>query len=285
MAEQESPVWFITGCSSGFGRELAKAVLGRGWRVVATARDPGKIADLAAGQPDRAVALALDVTRPEEIEAAVGEAMARFGRIDALVNNAGYGYASTIEEGEDASIRALFDTNVFGLAAMIRKVLPILRRQGSGTIINLSSQAGLSGYPGTGYYAASKFAVEGLSDALGKEVEPLGIRVLLVEPGPFRTSFTGSIAGAANVNPDYEQTAGARIRRLREGLNRPGDPARAAEAIIMAATAEVPPKRLLLGANALRDARAKIALMARDFDAWEQVTLDADYPEFRAAAQ
>ncbi|QJP15054.1 SDR family NAD(P)-dependent oxidoreductase [Starkeya sp. ORNL1] len=285
MAEQQSPVWFITGCSSGFGRELVKGVLDKGWRVVATARDSCKIADLVAGSSDRAVALPLDVTKPEQIEAAVAEAKRRFGRIDVLVNNAGYGYASTIEEGEDAQVRAMFDTNVFGLAAVVRKVLPILRAQGSGTIVNLSSQAGLFGNPGTGYYAASKFAVEGLSDALAKELEPLGIHVLLVEPGPFRTSFTGSTVRADNLIADYEQTAGARIKRLRETANRPGDPVRAAAAIITAVTAEAPPLRLLLGANALRDARAKINLMARDFDAWEQVTLEADYPEFRAPAK
>ena len=285
MSEHTTPVWFITGCSSGFGRELVKAVIAHGWRVVATARNPARIADLVEGHEDRALALALDVTKPAEIDTAVAEAVKRFGRIDVLVNNAGYGYACSVEEGDEAAIRAMFDTNVFGLAAITRKVLPILRAQGSGAIVNLSSQAGLAGNAGTGYYAASKFAVEGLSDALAKEVEPFGIKVLLVEPGPFQTEFTHSLASTASTLPAYAETVAVRIDKLRNSSNRPGDPVRAAEAIIMAVTATETPHRLVLGANALREARAKLETMKRDFDTWEQVTLDADYPEARAAAR
>jgi len=285
MSEHTTPVWFITGCSSGFGRELVKAVIAHGWRVVATARNPATIADLVAGHEDRALALTLDVTKPAEIETAVAEALKRFGRIDVLVNNAGYGYACSVEEGDEAAIRAMFDTNVFGLAAITRKVLPILRAQGSGAIVNLSSQAGLAGNAGTGYYAASKFAVEGLSDALAKEVEPFGVKVLLVEPGPFQTEFTHSLASTASTLPAYADTVAIRIDRLRNSSNRPGDPARAAEAIITAVTATETPHRLVLGANALREARAKLETMKRDFDSWEQVTLDADYPESRAASR
>jgi len=285
MSEHTTPVWFITGCSSGFGRELVKAVIAHGWRVVATARNPATIADLVAGYEDRALALALDVTKPAEIDTAVAEAVKRFGRIDVLVNNAGYGYACSVEEGDEAAIRAMFDTNVFGLAAITRKVLPILRAQGSGAIVNLSSQAGLAGNAGTGYYAASKFAVEGLSDALAKEVEPFGIKVLLVEPGPFQTEFTHSLASTASTLPAYADTVAVRIDRLRNSSNRPGDPVRAAEAIITAVTAAETPHRLVLGANALREARAKLETMKRDFDSWEQVTLDADYPESRTASR
>jgi len=285
MSEHTTPVWFITGCSSGFGRELVKAVIAHGWRVVATARNPARIADLVEGHEDRALALALDVTKPAEIDTAVAEAMKRFGRIDVLVNNAGYGYACSVEEGDEAAIRAMFDTNVFGLAAITRKVLPILRAQGIGAIVNLSSQAGLAGNAGTGYYAASKFAVEGLSDALAKEVEPFGIKVLLVEPGPFQTEFTHSLASTASTLPAYADTVAVRIDRLRNSSNRPGDPVRAAEAIITAVTAAETPHRLVLGANALREARAKLETMKRDFDSWEQVTLDADYPESRTASR
>ncbi|MCS0500835.1 oxidoreductase [Ancylobacter mangrovi] len=285
MTENTAPVWFITGCSKGFGRELVKRVLARGWRVVATARNPAAIADLVAGHEDRALALALDVTRPEQIEASVAATMKRFGRIDVLVNNAGYGYAASVEEGDEAAIRTMFDTNLFGLAAVTRKVLPILRAQGGGAIVNLSSLAGLSGNAGTGYYAASKFAVEGLSDALAKEVEQFGIKVLLVEPGPFETEFTRSLASTASTLPAYAGSVATRIDQLLTSTNRPGDPVRAAEAIITALTAAQTPHRLVLGAKALNDVRAKLDSMRRDFDTWEKVTLEADYPEARAPAR
>src|ERR1700744_1603934 len=177
-----TPVWFITGCSTGFGRELAQRIIQRGWRAIVTARDVSQVADLAASADDRALAFALDVTKPKQIEAAVKAAKEKFGRIDVLVNNAGYGYQSTVEEGDESEIRAQFDANVFGLFALTRAVLPIMRAQHSGNIINMTSVAGLIGFPGSGYYAASKPAVGVWSDALRAEVEPLGIGVTCVEP-------------------------------------------------------------------------------------------------------
>ena len=186
-----SPVWLITGCSTGFGRELARRVLEHGWCAVITARRPETVGDLAKGHEDRALVLALDVDDEASIAAAVVAAEARFGRIDVLVNNAGYGYCAAIEEAEDDQVRAMFQTNVFGLAAMTKAVLPGMRKARSGAIVNISSVGGIVGNPGTGWYAATKFAVEGLSDALSKELGPLGIRVLIVEPGPFRTDWAG----------------------------------------------------------------------------------------------
>ena len=186
MADAPSkPVWFITGCSTGFGRELSLILLKRGYRVVATARDKSKVEDIVAGNPKNGLALALDVDKQGQIDAAVKAAEARFGRIDVLVNNAGYGYLAAVEEGDDADIRAMFETNFFGLAAVTRAVLPIMRAQKSGAIVNISSVGGFIGFPGSGYYAATKFAVEGLSESLSKEVGPLGIKVIIVAPtGP-----------------------------------------------------------------------------------------------------
>ena len=276
MSEHTTPVWFITGCSSGFGRELVKAVIAHGWRVVATARNPARIADLVEGHEDRALALALDVTKPAEIDTAVAEAMKRFGRIDVLVNNAGYGYACSVEEGDEAAIRAMFDTNVFGLAAITRKVLPILRAQGIGAIVNLSSQAGLAGNAGTGYYAASKFAVEGLSDALAKEVEPFGVKVLLVEPGPFRTGFRTAVERVDCKIDDYQTSVGARLRAISSPGSAPGNPVKAVEAVLAAVTSAKPPARLVLGKLALNNAREKLQSMQSDFADWEAVTLAAD---------
>ncbi|HYG88999.1 MAG TPA: oxidoreductase [Azospirillum sp.] len=277
----DTPVWFITGCSTGFGRDLARLVLERGWRVAATARDPRRIEDLVAAHPDRARALALDVTNPAQVQQAVRDAEQAFGGIDVLVNNAGYGYLSAIEEGEDAEIRAMFETNVFGLAAVTRAVLPGMRARRRGHIVNISSQGGLVGFPGSGYYAATKFAVEGLSEALSKEVAPLGIRVLLVEPGPFRTDWAGrSLKQSPTFIDDYEQTSGERRRQIAGYSGKqPGDPVRAAEAIIAAVQSPNPPLRLLLGRQALDNVRAKLESMAKEIDAWEGTTVGADFPE------
>jgi NAD(P)-dependent dehydrogenase (short-subunit alcohol dehydrogenase family) len=195
MLKQESPVWLITGCSTGLGHALARLVIDRGWRAVVTARDKARVEDLVRGAEDRTLALALDVTDKDQIDAVVAAAREKFGRIDVLVNNAGYGYQSTVEEGEEAEIRAQFDTNVFGLFAITRAVLPAMRAQRSGRIINITSLAGLIGFPGSGYYAASKHAIEGFSDSLRAEVEPLGIGVTCVEPGPFRTDWADARSG------------------------------------------------------------------------------------------
>jgi len=281
MPLNENPVWFITGCSTGFGRELAQLVLSRGWHAVVTARDAARVQDLTRGHEDRALALSLDVTKEDDIAAAVAEAEARFGAIDVLVNNAGYGYQASIEEGDDAEIRAQFETNVFGLAAMTRAVLPGMRARRRGHIVNISSQAGFIGYAGSGYYAATKHAVEGLSDALSKEVEPLGISVTCVEPGPFRTDWAGrSLQQRRPTIADYQSTVGARLEATAGYSGKqPGDPVRAAEAIIKAVEAANPPKHLVLGSIALEGIRSKLQETLAEIDAWAETSRGADYPE------
>ncbi|MDN7183697.1 oxidoreductase [Caballeronia sp. SEWSISQ10-4 2] len=281
MMNRDNPVWLITGCSTGFGRELAKLVLERGWRAVVTARDPSKLADLAEGHKDRALVLQLDVTDRNQIADVVARSQKHFGRIDALVNNAGYGYLAAIEEGEDDAVRAMFETNVFGLVDMTKVVLPIMRAQKSGIIVNISSIGGITSFAATGYYHGTKYAVEGISESLAIEVKPLGIDVLVVEPGPFRTNWAGpSIKQSATRLDAYEETAGERRRQTaaRSG-NQAGDPVRAAQAIIDAALSDNPPLRLLLGKTALELARKKVASLTHDFDVWEKTTIGADFPE------
>jgi NAD(P)-dependent dehydrogenase (short-subunit alcohol dehydrogenase family) len=281
MMNRDHPVWLITGCSTGFGRELARLVLARGWRAVITARDASKVADLAEGHADRALVLPLDVTRREQIDDAVARAKQQFGRIDVLVNNAGYGYLAAIEEGEDEAVRAMFETNVFGLIDMTKAVLPLMRDLRSGLVVNISSIGGIMSFAATGYYHATKYAVEGLSESLAIELKPLGIDVLIVEPGPFRTNWAGpSIKQSATRIEDYAETAGERRRQTeaRSG-KQPGDPVRGAQAIIDAALSDEPPLRLLLGKMALELARRKLESMRTDFDAWEATTLGADFPE------
>jgi NAD(P)-dependent dehydrogenase (short-subunit alcohol dehydrogenase family) len=275
------PVWFITGCSTGFGRELADLVLEKGWRAVVTARDVAAVKDLEAKGGDRALAVALDVNDAAQVKAAVAAAVARFGRIDVLVNNAGYGYLAAVEEGEEDEIRAMFDTNVFGLAAVTRAVLPTLRAQGSGAVVNITSIGGLVAFPGSGYYAATKFAVEALSEALLQEVKPLGIDVLAVEPGPFRTDWAGRSLKTPKVAIDaYKDTAIAR-RNMTQGYSgkQPGDPRRAGEAIIAALSLPEPPLRLPLGAFAVNTARDSYEQKLKAFAAVAELGLSADYPE------
>ena len=280
MMNRSNPVWLITGCSTGFGRELAKLVLARGWRAVVTARNPAQLTDIAEGHAESALVLPLDVTQRAQIDHVVAEAKRRFGRIDVLVNNAGYGYLAAIEEGEDDAVRAMFETNVFGLIDMTKAVLPIMREQRSGLIVNVSSIGGLTSFAATGYYHGTKYAVEGISESLATEVKPLGIDVLIVEPGPFRTNWAGpSIKQSATRIDAYAETAGERRKQTeaRSG-HQAGDPVRAAQAIIDAALSETPPLRLLLGKMALELARKKLDFMRNDFDAWEATTLGADFP-------
>ncbi len=281
MPLNDNPVWFITGCSTGFGRELAQLVLRRGWRAVVTARDASRVQDLVTGHEDRALALSLDVTKSDQIAAAVREAESRFGSIDVLVNNAGYGYQSSIEEGDDAEIRAQFEANVFGLAAMTRAVLPGMRAHRRGHIVNISSQAGFIGFEGSGYYAATKHAVEGLSDSLSREVAPLGIKVTCVEPGPFRTDWAGrSLQQRRPTIADYQDTVGARLASTANiSGKQPGDPVRAVEAIIKAVEADNPPKHLVLGSIALDGIRNKLNETLAEIDAWAETSRSADYPE------
>ena len=276
-APATAPVWFITGCSTGFGRELAQQVLARGHQAVVTARDPARVADLAA--TGNALTLKLDVTDRKQVETAISAAEARFGRIDVLVNNAGIGYLAAVEEAEEAEVRRMFESNVFGLNRMIQAALPGMRRRRSGFIVNFSSIGGLRSFPALGHYSATKFAVEGLSEALWQEVEPLGIRVMLVEPSGFRTDWAGrSAKESARQIDDYAQTAGRSRQAVRASSgHQPGDPERAARAIITAVESATPPHHLLLGKDAYQGAMAKLEQLRVDFTTWEQVSRGADF--------
>jgi NAD(P)-dependent dehydrogenase (short-subunit alcohol dehydrogenase family) len=277
----DNKVWFITGCSTGFGRELAKAVLERGYRAVVTARNPAKVEDIVAGHQDRALVLEVDVTDSVEVDAAVKSAEQHFKRIDVLVNNAGIGYFGAVEESDEAEVRRMFEINFFGLSRMTRTVLPIMRAQRSGHIVNISSIGGLRSFPTLAYYHATKYAVEGFSESLALEVAPLGIKVTIVEPSGFRTDWAGrSAAESKNKIADYAPTAGKNLQDIRGYSGKqPGDPVRAAAAIIAAVESPTPPLRLLLGKAALKGARAKLDMLKKDFEAWETTTVGADFPE------
>jgi NAD(P)-dependent dehydrogenase (short-subunit alcohol dehydrogenase family) len=260
---------------------LAQRVIQRGWRAIVTARDVSQVADLAGSTGDRALAIALDVTKPEQIEATVKAAKEKFGRIDVLVNNAGYGYQSTVEEGDESEIRAQFDTNVFGLFALTRAVLPIMRAQRGGNIINISSVAGLVGFPGSGYYAASKHAIEGWSDSLLAEVEPLGIGVTCVEPGPFRTDWAGrSLRQTPNKITDYAETAGKRlIGTLQNSGTQAGDPGRASEIMIALTQQPKAPSRIVLGAWGFDKVMHLMESRLEQVCRQKELSLTADFPK------
>ena len=272
-------VWLITGCSTGFGRELARILLQRGHSVVVTARKPSTLDEFSSAE--NALVAALDVTVPGQIADVVWQALAQFGHIDVLVNNAGYGYLSAIEEGEDDEVRAMFETNVFGLANMTKAVLPGMRERGQGHIVNISSMGGLIGFPGIGYYNATKFAVEGLSEALAKETASLGIKVTIVEPGPFRTDWAGrSLRTPKNAIADYAQSAGARRAAVRGySGSQQGDPVRGAKAIIQAVESPEPPLHLLLGRPAYEMTVAKFKEFSAEMEKWREVSLGADFPD------
>lgn len=280
-ATQKDKVWFITGASTGFGRILAEHLITLGANVVATARKPEQLEALEKLAPAQVLALPLDVTRPGQIEAALKDALARFGHIDVLVNNAGYGVIGAVEEVDEDEFRPMFETNVFGLIAVTKAFLPHFRERRSGHIINLSSIGGLVASPGFGYYNATKFAVEGLSEALAQELKPLGIHLTIIEPGPFRTDFLGrSSVVAGHAIADYQQTAGnARIYNETQAGKQQGDPQKAVEAIVAVTEAAEPPLRLLLGKMALTRFRTKSASQTAEVDAWEATTLGADFPE------
>lgn len=278
------PVWFITGCSTGFGLEMAKQAMELGYRTVITARDPSTLKGYAA--TDNVLVLKLDVTQPDQVAAAIKSAEDRFGVIDVLVNNAGIGYFAAIEEGEEAEVRKMFEVNVFGLCAMIQAVLPGMRKRQSGCIVNFSSIAGIRGFPALGYYNATKFAVEGLSEALWQEVEPLGIRVMVVEPSGFRTDWAGRSANeSARRIDDYVATAGAVRASVRDVSGKqPGDPVRAAKAVVKAVASGLPPHHLLLGNDAFEGAMSKLDELRKDFMAGEAVARAADFPKSKVNA-
>lgn len=274
-------VWLITGCSTGFGRELAKAVLAKGYSAAVASRNTEDVKDIVENYPQTAIAVKLDVTSEKEIKSAVEETVKKFGQIDVLVNNAGIGYFGAIEESEEHKVRNMFEINFWGLAHMTNEVLPIMRKQRSGHIINIASIGGLRGFPGVGFYNATKFAVDGYSEALSKETAPLGIKVTIVAPSGFRTDWAGRSADdTKNKIADYESTAGKNMGDIRGySGNQPGDPVRAAAAIIKVTESEKPPMRLLLGSAALKGARIKLEELKNDFDTWEETTVNADFPQ------
>ena len=280
-SQDRTPIWFITGCSTGLGHALAQFVLAKGWRAAVTARDKERLADLVAGAGDRALALELDVTDAAQIKAAVAAAEATFGAIDVLVNNAGYGYQSSIEEGDDSEIRQQFEANVFGLFAVTRAVLPGMRTRRKGHVLNITSVAGIIGFPGSGYYAASKHAVEGFSDALAAEGAPIGIKVTCIEPGPFRTDWAGrSLRQTPNLIADYASTAGIRMQGTSEKSGtQPGDPQRAAAAMVHITEIEHPPRRLLLGAFGVDVVTRQRQDSLVEIERWRDTSLGADFPQ------
>ncbi len=279
MSTTESSRWLITGCSTGIGREIARCALEAGHRVAVTARRVETVADFVDDFGDQAIALPLDVTDRGAIDAAVLACQEAFGGIDVLVNNAGYGYLSAVEEGDDTEVRRLFDTNYFGVVDTLKAVLPGMRRRGSGRVINISSMTGLVANPPNAYYSSTKFALEALTEALAKEVGPLGVKVTAVEPGGFRTDWAKRSMKEATVPiDDYAGDVGVRkdlIKQFADHL--PGDPRKVGEAVVMIAGLDDPPLRLLLGADVLKATRDKLAELAASIDEWEPVTLDVGF--------
>ena len=276
-------VWFITGASRGFGALIAEAALAAGDAVVATARTPSSVIE-RLGSHERLLATRLDVTNEAEAHQAAGEAVKKFGRIDILVNNAGYGLLGAVEEASDAEARKLFGTNVFGLLNVTRAVLPHMRRQRSGHIINLSSVGGYTGYPGWGVYGATKFAVEGISEALAGEVAPLDIKVTVVEPGFFRTDFLDetSLSRTALEIDDYSDSVGkTRAHAADANHGQRGDPRKLAQAFIRLANAKNPPLRLPLGSDTVERIEAKNAFVAKELAEWRSVSTSTDFTEAR----
>lgn len=270
----------ITGASSGFGRVMTEYLLSLDAKVVATARKVDKLQDLVLRYPGNVTTLQLDVTDQGSIDQAVADAVARVGHIDVLVNNAGYGVAGAVEEVSEAEYMPMFNTNVFGLINVTKALLPQFRERRSGTIVNFSSIGGLIGSPGWGYYNATKFAVEGLSEALAAELEPLGVHVMVVEPGPFRTDFLGRSGMEAKQRiADYEPTAGKTREYFQtQSGKQPGDPQRAVEAVVAAVSDPNPPKHLLLGNLALTRFRTRLQDWNAELDRWQAMTEGADFP-------
>lgn len=273
-------VWLITGASRGIGALIAEAALAEGNAVIAAGRNVDAIAK-RLGESPALLPVALDVTDEAQAKAAVAAGLARFGRIDVLVNNAGFGLLGAVEESSDADVRRMYDTNVFGLLNVTRAVLPTLRAQRAGHVINLSSLGGYRSGAGFGAYCSTKFAVEGLTEALHAELKPLGIHATVVEPGYFRTDFLDatSLTVAGAIIDDYDATSG-NVRRIAAGLNhqQPGDPAKLAAAMITLADAATPPLRLPLGTDALRVIAEKNAYVAEETEAWKALAQSTDFP-------
>ena len=272
-------VWFITGTSQGFGRELVRAALQRGDSVMATSRNPPAVTTAFPSAGDRLQTASMNLRDMAEISTVVECAIEKFGRIDVLVNNAGYGVTGAVEEASDAEIANVYETNVFGLLRVTRAVLPQMRKQHTGHIVNLSSIGGLTGMPGWGIYNSTKFAVEGLSEALAAELAPLGIGVTIVEPGPFRTDFLGgSLVKTASKMPDYEATAGkTRASAAERNRKQQGDPALAADAIVRVVTSPNPPLHLILGKFAYDRMSQKLDEFRKEMEAWRELGLGTDF--------
>ena len=279
-AGENGSAWLITGCSTGFGREIALAALAKGHRVAVTARNPAAVEDIVAAHEDRAIALALDVTLRAQIEAAVAATLERFGAIDVLVNNAGYGYMAAVEEGEDHEVRRLFETNYFGVVELIKATLPGMRKRRRGHIVNISSMTGLVANPPNVYYSSTKFALEALTEALSKEVQPFGIRVTAIEPGGFRTDWASrSMKETMTPIAAYEEAVGARKKLIKAAASvLPGDPRRVADAVLRVTELDNPPLHLLLGHDVLQAFRQKLADLSASIDEWEAVTKDVNFP-------
>ncbi len=273
-------VWFVTGASSGFGLEISKAALSSGAKVVATVRkDPGQLSDLLGNPPDL-LSVVMDVTREEEVRDAVKAALGRFGRIDVLVNNAGYGFLGAIEEATDQEVKQQYNTNVFGALNVIRSVLPSMRKQRSGHIINVSSLFSFTARPAWALYGSTKFALEGISQGLAAELGPFGIKVTAIEPGLFTTGFLkrDSYRRGEVIIDDYEQSLVGQIRGLAASFhgNQPGDPKKLASVVIQLAQAQHPPLHLPIGRDSVESYRINAKQLAGDIDAWEAVSVTTD---------
>jgi NADP-dependent 3-hydroxy acid dehydrogenase YdfG len=278
-------VWLITGSSTGLGRALAQAVLERGYHLVATARQPEQLKELSDRYPDRVTTIALDVTNAQSIQQAVEAALNAYNRIDVLVNNAGYGTVGAIEEVNDDDIRRQFDTNLFGAINVTRAVLPTLREQRSGHILNISSANGISAFAGVGIYSATKFALEAISEALAQEVKPLGIKVTIIEPGSSRTNFSSrALSTLSHQINDYAQTSGKIVQRLQERDGKqPNDPAKAAAAMIQVVESDNPPLRLALGKDSVNLITQKLESMKAELEAWKDVSMNTAFEEVKAS--
>lgn len=280
-----SKVWFITGCSKGFGRDLALELLkSTDAKIVATARNPETLKDIQSQYGDRILALKLDVTNSHDIKIAVASALKTFSKIDVLVNNAGYGLGGALEECSMKDIREIFDTNVFGLMEVTKEILPLMRAQRSGYILNISSVAGLVAMPGAGIYNSTKFAVEGVSEALAAEVESFGIKVILIEPGPFRTDFAGGSFVMSPADPAYQESPAGLIRQYISQANnsQPGDPVKAAKMMIKLVNMGNPPLRMPLGNIAMERIYTKLKAQEEEFAQYEALARSTDYEQSAA---
>lgn len=285
-ADKTEKVWLITGSSTGFGRALAEAVLEKGYRLVATARKPEQLNDLVNRYPNQVKAISLDVTNSQSVREAVEAALNEFDRIDILVNNAGYGTVGAIEEVSDDDIKRQFDTNLFGVLQVTRAVLPTMREHRSGHILNISSVGGVVSFAGSGIYCATKFALEAVSEALAQEVKPLGIKVTIIEPGAFRTDFSGrSIVTPDHAIADYAETSGKMIQWNQEiDGKQPGDPVKAAAAMIQVVESENSPLRLALGEDAVNGITQKLESMKAELEAWKDVSMNTAFEGAKVSA-